>query len=671
MSRPAPRGALASLAALLLLAAPAAASPQTECNPFGKRACLMPFPNDMNLTVRDTSTMTGRRVALERSELVRNKDGVAADPAEWNRLDGFSPGQTLVVRVPGLTTPRAVRRSKLTRITNLLANRRPRASLVVINARTLERQLVWAEVDVNEAPRSERMLLIRPAKNFEMDQRYIVALRNLRTASGKRIEPPRAFRKLKRGKGPKRYRTRYRGIFSRLKRAGVGKKRMYLAWDFTVGSQGSIQNRLLDMRDDAFRQLGETTLGNGFVDGRPPTFTVDEVVESPDDPLIRRRVTGTFQVPCYLDQAGCPVGARLNLDGATPVQQPGNVQTARFDCIVPHAAFGGPARLLQYGHGLLGTGEEAVRSEPVREMANEHNMVTCATSWYGFSQEDIPQAIKALQNGGEFPAFVDRQLQGHVAQTYLGRLMRHPAGLASHPAFSTEGRPMLDTSALFYDGNSQGGIMGTTLSAVSPDFRRAVLGVPGTNFSTLLYRSSNWDLYGDVYNPAYPDAGDRVLGLSLIQMLWDRSEPSGWAAHVTQDTPRSTPEKTVLLHVALGDWQVSTYQADALARTMGNVHVRQPAIAEGRSLDRRLFVGIPGVPQFPFSGSAMVYWDAGPDFNGVTPVADVPPREGRDPHSVPRQDVDARRQKSEFLKPDGKVIEVCPPGEPCEGDNLP
>jgi len=77
------RAALALLLALML--APTAAAQRgaaTACDPFASKACLMPFPNDMNLTVRDTSTPTQRRVRLPRSALIRNKDGVTADPAE-------------------------------------------------------------------------------------------------------------------------------------------------------------------------------------------------------------------------------------------------------------------------------------------------------------------------------------------------------------------------------------------------------------------------------------------------------------------------------------------------------------------------------------------------------------------------------------------------------------
>ena len=97
---------------------------------------------------------------------------------------------------------------------------------------------------------------------------------------------------------------------------------------------------------------------------------------------------------------------------------------------------------------------------------------------------------------------------------------------------------------------------------MAPDFTRAVLGVPGINFSVLLTRSSNWDIYGAVFNPGYPRQADRPLVLSLINLLWDRGEGDGWAHHVTTDPPPGTPAHRVLMHAAVGDFQVTTYQAD-------------------------------------------------------------------------------------------------------------
>ena len=72
-------------------------------------------------------------------------------------------------------------------------------------------------------------------------------------------------------------------------------------------------------------------------------------------------------------------------------------------------------------------------------------------------------------------------------QIFLGRLMTRDGGLSTLPELTrADGSSMIDTAHLDYDGNSQGGIMGIMLAAVSPDIERAVLGVPGINYSLLL-----------------------------------------------------------------------------------------------------------------------------------------------------------------------------------------
>ena len=151
-----------------------------------------------------------------------------------------------------------------------------------------------------------------------------------------------------------------------------------------------------------------------------------------------------------------------------------------------------PARPSLYGHGLLGDPDE-VNAGNVQAMAAEHDFVFCATPWTGMSEEDIGNAVATLQNFARFPALTDRLQQGFVNFLYLGRLMIHPDGFATNAAFQDEGRSVIDTRRLFYDGNSQGGIFGGALTALAPDFTRAVLGVPGMNYSTLLRRSVDFD----------------------------------------------------------------------------------------------------------------------------------------------------------------------------------
>ena len=198
----------------------------------------------------------------------------------------------------------------------------------------------------------------------------------------------------------------------------------------------------------------------------------------------------------------------------------------------------------------------------VKAMSNEHNFVFCATAWAGFAAEDVQHIISVLSDFSRFNTVADRMQQGFLNMLLLGRAMIHPQGLSSNAAFQKGGESVLDTTRLFFDGNSQGGIMGGGLTAVAPDFERAALGVPGMNYSTLLNRSVDFDTYAAIIYPNYTKVIDRQLWLSQIQLLWDRGEANGYAHHMTTDPLPDTPRHTVLMHVAFGDHQVSDTAAE-------------------------------------------------------------------------------------------------------------
>src|SRR5688500_17286907 len=69
--------------------------------------CLLPFPNDY-YTVRDRSTPTNRRLNLQTPAMPSNAAGAHIAASPYNATDGFSPGQPIVVRVPGLDNPAAL-----------------------------------------------------------------------------------------------------------------------------------------------------------------------------------------------------------------------------------------------------------------------------------------------------------------------------------------------------------------------------------------------------------------------------------------------------------------------------------------------------------------------------------------------------------------------------------
>jgi hypothetical protein len=225
---------------------------------------------------------------------------------------------------------------------------------------------------------------------------------------------------------------------------------------------------------------------------------------------------------------------------------------------------------------------------------------------------------------------------------------------------------VIDTSELFYDGNSQGGIMGGAVTAVAQDWTRAVLGVPAMNYSTLLQRSTDWDTYRAIFDPAYPDPTDSVLAVDLIQMLWDRGEADGYAQHLTRDPYPHTPNHEVLMHEAFGDHQVANIATEVEARVVG-ARAHRPALATGRSPVRQQLWGIEGIDSYPYDGSAIVVWDSGAP---PPPLGNVAPDDGDDPHGDPRASKEARQQKSDFLKRNGRVVDVCA-GKPCAAQPVP
>lgn len=639
---------LGAVAACLLLV-PATAAAAGGCDGVPRRGCLLPFPNDVAQTRPDPRAATGVRVALRRADMPANSKGVHIATAELDRADGFSPGQPIIVHVPSLRTQADFRASRIVPITDMARYRRPAQPLLLLDERTARRQLVWGELDANATTDASRNLIVHPGRNLVPGRRYVVVLRGLRDRQPKGLRA-----------------TWTRGVRSALRRAGVRPAHVYLAWRFTVASNRSLTGRLLRMRDDAFRQLGDRDLADGRIEGSPPRFAITGVTDftSAENALTARRVTGTFDVPCYLSTPGCGPGGRLHLASgrpdALPTQPRGNVLRATFTCTLPRASAAAPAHPALYGHGLLGDQSE-IDADDVQRMGQEHDFAFCATDMYGMARGDIPTAIGALGDLSRFPAFVDRQLEGVLAQLYLGRLVMHPRGLVATPAFA--GR--LDVRGpLSWDSNSQGAIFGGTTTAVAPDWRRAVLGVATMDYGVLLERSTDFDTYRAILDPAYPDRGEQSLLLSIVQMLWDRSETDGWTQYATRHPPPNTPSHTILMHVAVGDHQVANVQSDTEARSIG-ASIQRPSVAPGRTNDRRPSFGLQRISRFPFHGSAVVWWDGGPQ-TPLPPTTNTPSRSGQDPHSFPRRTVAARRQKAIFLL-GGGVVDVCG-GQPCRTD---
>jgi hypothetical protein len=655
--------------------------------------CMFPWPDNF-FTRKDKSTDTGLRLNVNQASTPENNNGVHVDPSKLNGSDGFSPGAMIVLHVPGLDNPTAFQNTGAVPegdMSQAFAKKQP---IVLIDEKTGKRQLIWSELDSLASSPDNTDLIIRVGQNLKEGHSYAVALRNLKDANGNNIPAPTGF-KLYRDRIPtgipavEKRRKEFKKTFKALKKAKISKKRLYLAWDFTVASERNISERMLSMRNDAFSQLGDNNLADGQVSGNAPQFNVTNVQDYPTPTGHGveniREVTGTYQVPCYLDKPGCPSGSRFQLgaDGL-PQRTPGNMMTANFTCNIPRSAVeddggGGfkvahAARPSMYGHGLFGDASE-VHSANVRQLGNENNVITCATDFSGMAEEDVlPEALPALQDLSKFDALPDRLQQGFLNFMYLGRLLDNPSGFASDPAFRFDGQSALDPSHLFYYGNSQGGIAGGALTALDPDFTRSVLYVPAMNYSTLLTRSVDFGDYAAILYPSYPNEAERPLLLSMIQSLWDRGEPDGYANHMTDDPLPDTPAHKVLIEMAWGDHQVANVATQVEARTIG-APLRQPALDANRLQPGNVspFFNIPTLGDLNGSaadGSGMFVWDIGPKrMEGPTlfgtdpaPLANTAPDDtfGIDPHdTVIRSSPVIRKQIADFIKPDGRITDPC------------
>jgi hypothetical protein len=581
------------------------------CDPIDQSDCLLPWPNNY-FSAADASTTTGIRLNVSPLATPRNAAGTPLDPTDWNRLDGFSPGSQIVTHVAGMDNPQAFKNTNPPTNINIGRSLKKTSPVIVLDATTGKLWPAWSELDRsrdldgNPPPPERTALLIHPAKNFAEGHRYIVALRNMRNSGGTVIPAQPVFAAFLAGEGqPASRQSHYdTDIFPQLRAASINVSSLYLAWDFTVASQDSLSEPILSMRTDALAKLGDTTPGDGVVNGSAPQFVINTTpctvtigvppancTGASSDPRVLVHVDGYVAVPCYLNAPGCPSGSRfqyLTPSDVTPTPIPGNVYDAHFECNIPiGAARGETFRVAMVGHGLFGSADE-INSDKYYGLG-QYGVMSCAMDEIGMAEEDIPNALASLADLSDFPTIPDRLQQGMIDFLYLGRDVLNPTGFCANASFQVNGKCVIDTSHLFYDGGSQGAIFGGALTAMDPDFTRSELDVAGMNYSMLLTRSSDFTTFAEVLYRTYPDPLDRELLYSFIQNVWDHGEADGYAEHMTTNPLPDTPRHSVLMTVAFGDHQVTNWASEVEARTIG-ARIREPVLD-------------PAHPQLPVQGT--------------------------------------------------------------------
>ncbi len=211
----------------------------------------------------------------------------------------------------------------------------------------------------------------------------------------------------------------------------------------------------------------------------------------------------------------------------------------------------------------------------------------------------------------------DRLHQGMLNALVLMKLLTQSA-FVRDPAVTFGGKSVVSTDPAdwHYTGNSQGGIMGGMYMAATTDVRTGVLGVGGGPYALLLPRSSDFAELFDILKLRYPRSMDRMAILALMQSLWDKSDPAGWAGYITpESTPGGplaplpgTPSHRVIHHYGLGDHQVTWLGCHAIAASTGAVMFASNVVEGNETLS--YFTTVPDQTVLT-SGNAVVGADFG------------------------------------------------------------
>lgn len=613
--------------------------PTLACDPLVPSFCPLPFPSNV-YTVADPSKVTGRRVQLDPSAMPVGNSGKAPLVDPWNKADGFTPGIAMLAHFPTLVETGLGGFPTSVTIERSLESGCPS---ILLDAETGERVPHFVELDMTGDVDSERMLIMHPAIRLADNHRYIVGYSGLHDATFSPIAPTPAFAALRDGTpsddaSVEQRRPLYADIFMKLEAAGMVRNDVQLAWDFTTASRDNQTAWLLHMRDEAFAKIGAAG----------PEYEITDVATTDfdfDDPNgdIAYRIYGEVTVPMYLDQPDPGAHLLFGADGL-PEPAPGN-PTAKFsfELLIPQSATTSPAGVIQYGHGLLGE-KEQIQSGHFLAFMNQYNYVMLGVDFIGMAADDeLP--IGGLIAAGEFHRFadvVDRQHQGMLNSLVAMRMMK--TSFAADPDYGG----FIDPERLYYHGISQGGIFGATYMALTTDVERGVLGVPGMPYNLLLSRSVDFDPFFEIISAEYTDKRKQIFLLDLTDMLWERTEPAGYAPYVLDNLLPNTPAHQVFINDAVGDHQVTTLGAHVMARTMGMPHL---------DTGIRPIFGLETVPG-PVQGSAIVEYDFGLP---PAPVGNLPLRECGDPHGKVRKLPEFQQQLDLFLRT-GTIQNFCAGG---------
>ncbi len=163
-------------------------------------------------------------------------------------------------------------------------------------------------------------------------------------------------------------------------------------------------------------------------------------------------------------------------------------------------------------------------------------------------------------------------LRDHMIQTVVDQMHLHALITKNNGDLDFDGIADVDSSRIYYIGQSLGGMAGAVFSGTVRPLESAVLNVAGGSISRLF----EYFVYLAPFFPAYLNAYDvneKYLIINFVQMLMDPVDPAAYAGEILHS--RSLKPAGLLLQKAMLDILMPSDATYFLARAAG-VHLIEP-----------------------------------------------------------------------------------------------
>ena len=615
---------------------------------------LWPYPS-AHLESADDSSLTGVHLDFGDAQMPVSTEGdqTVLPTERLHRLDGFPTVGTIVLRLPG----QAMGGGNLPSLDDLDASMADDAPIRLLDLERGVRIPYFAELDAfPDITPQQRVLLIRPQRPLPAGGHVGVAITGgLKSDTGDELTTPGPFKTLIAGDISVTVdwlRPRfddYQTLFDQFSADGLVRSRILLAWDFHVASS----EKTLAPFDQLLAAKREVFPAEPSFD---PGFTVEEFRDRHKGGVLPEGAWRAAQITTTLPSFVSPEYVSSFDEHGLPVL--GSEDEVLIQVLVPESVRGaaaGTVPVLVFGHGLLAAPDLYLDNfnddNGVVDLVNRLGMIAIGTEMRGLTRRDLLHAIEVARDFGRFSELTDLMLDG-VTNTLLMERLPATAFAQLSPFEADDGSgSMIDSDTIRYYGISLGGIEGTVYMGNAERTPYGVLHVPGSMWSTMLERSSNWASFEVVLAPSIPEAASRQLSYAVTQNFWDPVDP---AVHAVDGRLLG---KSALWQMSIGDEQVPNFTTDFLVRAIGAPLVT-PAVELSWDIDT--------VPA-----------PLGPDSAGMfqmdsqlgRPTPQNRPAEVTEAHTTPRKTDEHKEQIRAFFEPgaEGTIIAPCGDG-PCVFD---